>query len=546
MGIIMIIIIIILNSPCTLVYFHYSLIMALQYEDSYDIESELSEDDCRQDNNNNNNIMLNESMTMCLNEDEQDKNEDNIDNNSPNKKAISIRSESIAIDNINHNHNTRPMRSQTIEIHSDNKGYYNYDNNTLGRCYRQCCFSSFGIKITIILNIIMILLNSGLIIYEIILIIKDESLMHTKLPLWYMVCDFIITIILFIEMLFIFGAIYKYNICSYFKSGWECWIDIVVLILSIGCCAAYYFDFTTADVDNLTMLFVRVIRDIIRIVRCLWFFKMLYSNLIRLGIHKHSKGTEIFHGEPLLANKAWKSKYKLQINSSPKSTTSDQREYKGPKRVDIYDEDDIQNLINNQDEKLKHRKMYSLTPSPPNSKKTTPHQSNIKKKNSNSQSHNKNRSRIISSPSRGSHQRNKTRNCDEFREDLVNQINVNMNGISDDHHHHHHHRQTTESINSYGDRDRDRDGDTTSGLSYLTTGTNDNYYDNLRLRQIKKKSVDKQRLRDILRNLPSGSFDKQSFSIPDSDDDDEDEDDDDMPMVANITLHGDNDKLQII
>eukprot|EP00486_Rosalina_sp_Unknown_P015875 CAMPEP_0201585994 /NCGR_PEP_ID=MMETSP0190_2-20130828/127679_1 /ASSEMBLY_ACC=CAM_ASM_000263 /TAXON_ID=37353 /ORGANISM="Rosalina sp." /LENGTH=192 /DNA_ID=CAMNT_0048033001 /DNA_START=91 /DNA_END=665 /DNA_ORIENTATION=- len=145
-----------------------------------------------------------------------------------------------------------------------------------------------------------------------------------------------------------------------------------------------------------------------------------------------------FHGEPLLANKAWKSKYKLQINSSPKSTTSDQREYKGPKRVDIYDEDDIKNLMNKEDAKLKHRKMYSLTPSPPNSKTTTPHQSNMKykynKNKNDTSSHNKNRSRVISSPSRGSHQRNITRNCDEFRitiDDGKGQP-LNMNGISDD------------------------------------------------------------------------------------------------------------------
>ena len=561
----------------------------IEVEESYDIDSELSEDDCRQDiiktnhtNGDNplSDIHFNESMTMQLNIDDDDEGDDHQHNNnngiySSNIKAASIRSESIDIDidaqsqgtMIEHNskHKGRPIRSQTIEIFSEeNLKYHNYEQDTknwfcFGRCYRRCCFSALGIKITIFLNLLMILLNSGLIIYEIILIIQDKSLMHTQLPLWYIICDFIITIILFFEMLFTVAAIYKGNICKYFKSGWECWIDVIVLILSVGCCAAYYFDFADADIDNLTMLFVRVIRDIIRIVRCLWFFKMLYSNLIRLGIRKNTMMS--FRGEPLLANKAWKSKYKLQINSSPKSTQSDQREYKGPKRVDIYDEDDIKNLMHKEDEKLKYRQMYSLTPSPPNSKKTTPHQSNTKRNKTNSfkKQRHKNRSRIISSPSGKSHQRNLTRNCDEFTVDQeMNNINkLNMNDkLSDDRSDvisinsginsgsngsivHHRHTSTRILGSSHDNTDVINSYDAESGISYLTSGTNDNYYDNLKLRHIKKKSVDKQRLRELLKNLPSGSIiERESFSIED--------DEGDGINVGSHRLHSESDKLQII
>merc|ERR1719499_3076664 len=127
----------------------------------------------------------------------------------------------------------------------------------------------------------MVLLNSGMIIYEILLIIQQHTVIHTDLPLWYMIADITVTGILLIEMLLSIAILHAFNLCKYLRH-WECWVDMVVVTLSIGCCIMYYIDLTSESMDNLTMLFVRIIRDVFRIGRTLWFFKMLYSNLIRL------------------------------------------------------------------------------------------------------------------------------------------------------------------------------------------------------------------------------------------------------------------------
>merc|ERR1712013_129600 len=47
--------------------------------------------------------------------------------------------------------------------------------------------------------------------------------------------------------------------------------------------------------------------------------------------------------------------------------------------------------------------------------------------------------------------------------------------------------------------------ETSSALSgMLSTASNDAYYDNLKLRNVERKVVDKQRPKDLLNNLPSG------------------------------------------
>merc|ERR1711971_338446 len=117
----------------------------------------------------------------------------------------------------------------------------------------------------------MVSLNSTLIIYEIALVIRDHSIVQTTLPIWYIYTDIAVTAILFIEMAFAIAAIHDWI------RRWESWIDLLVLFLSIACCVAYLFDLENANIDNLTMLFVRICRDLIRVVRCVWFFKMLYS-----------------------------------------------------------------------------------------------------------------------------------------------------------------------------------------------------------------------------------------------------------------------------
>merc|ERR1711971_954952 len=158
--------------------------------------------------------------------------------------------------------------------------------------------------------------------------------------------------------------------------------------------------------------------------------------------------------------------YKLQRNGSPHSATSDQRAYKGTKRVDIFDENDIKQMH----AKKERQKLYSQTPSPPQMSKK------------------KMDMRL--------HCRNLTRNCEGI---YTLQSNEEMEeGM---------HRQTmtkcVDVMNSFND----------SSISVLTTGTNDgSYFDNLRLKQIKKKSVDKERLKLLLQNLPCDAIIDESSS----------------------------------
>eukprot|EP01084_Bolivina_argentea_P246514 412546_1 len=76
--------------------------------------------------------------------------------------------------------NFNPFKYNTFEF-ADNQTedveHIEHDTySSFGSIYRKCCFSNIGLKFTICLNALMVLINTFLIIYEIALIIKhDES-----------------------------------------------------------------------------------------------------------------------------------------------------------------------------------------------------------------------------------------------------------------------------------------------------------------------------------------------------------------------------------
>jgi len=102
------------------------------------------------------------------------------------------------------------------QLLKENREYMNNEGYTYcGQCYRKMCFSSCGLKISICINISMITLNTFLIIWEIILILKERSFIDSRLPLWYMICDLFITMVLLIEILFHISGVYRCNLCIF-------------------------------------------------------------------------------------------------------------------------------------------------------------------------------------------------------------------------------------------------------------------------------------------------------------------------------------------
>ncbi len=81
-----------------------------------------------------------------------------------------------------------------------------YDSKC-GVFYRKMCFSSTGIYMTLFVNLIMALLNSAMVLYEISLMFRPSQSFDTiVLPVWYIGCDVFITTILFLEVSFSAGA----------------------------------------------------------------------------------------------------------------------------------------------------------------------------------------------------------------------------------------------------------------------------------------------------------------------------------------------------
>ncbi|ETO27498.1 hypothetical protein RFI_09635 [Reticulomyxa filosa] len=186
----------------------------------------------------------------------------------------------------------------------DKSGHY----TRVGTFYRQCCFSKFGIRMTIFLNLCMVIINTFLIIYEALLSIHDHSLI-VNLPWWYVVLDVFILFVLFVEIMFHCSA-YQCHVKEYCSSGCENVVDIIVFVISAIGCALYL-----------------ITRDIIRIIRCIWFFRLLYTNMI---VFKDEKYYRTYHspdksnlGSPLTA----KEPYPSDPNNTGNTRSSPQNGY---------------------------------------------------------------------------------------------------------------------------------------------------------------------------------------------------------------------------
>lgn len=197
---------------------------------------------------------------------------------------------------INNNDNNYPYHYE-YEQEDDYNNYSSCDEDDsygeFGMKYRQFCFSSNGIKFSIGLNILMVVINTILIVYEIVLMIKSHSFTtyyDAQLPLIYSVIDILLTSILLIEISLHLTAIYKCHICNYFKYSHDHKIDILVFLLSLFLCILYLFNlFGASDMDNISFLVVRIFRDIMRVVRCVIFAKFLYDSYVQLAAPKRSK-----------------------------------------------------------------------------------------------------------------------------------------------------------------------------------------------------------------------------------------------------------------
>eukprot|EP01083_Nonionella_stella_P097973 275429_1 len=193
------------------------------------------------------------------------------------KSNKSIRKTCTTAKDIQHD----PYYGEEEDYNTDHRVY-----TTIGNVYRSFCFSSFGIKFTIFLNVMMVLINTFLIIYEVILMLKSHSFTsyyNLELPLFYTVFDVVLTVILLVEITLHITAIYQCHVCNYFKYNSDHKIDILVFLLSLFLCILYALDaFNMSDMDSIGLLMLRVVRDFMRFVRCVIFAKFLYDSYVQL------------------------------------------------------------------------------------------------------------------------------------------------------------------------------------------------------------------------------------------------------------------------
>eukprot|EP00485_Elphidium_margaritaceum_P007177 CAMPEP_0202710532 /NCGR_PEP_ID=MMETSP1385-20130828/22503_1 /ASSEMBLY_ACC=CAM_ASM_000861 /TAXON_ID=933848 /ORGANISM="Elphidium margaritaceum" /LENGTH=225 /DNA_ID=CAMNT_0049370087 /DNA_START=150 /DNA_END=827 /DNA_ORIENTATION=+ len=134
---------------------------------------------------------------------------------------------------------------------------------------------------TIVVNLMLVLMNVFLVIYEAVLISQHNFAFGTNLPEWFFICDLLITIFLILEVLGHWYIGYDCD-CRQFVaiSTWDNKVDVMTMLISVVCCALYATDFgSSSDIDNLLFLSVRISRDIIRIIRCFFFFRLLHGSL---------------------------------------------------------------------------------------------------------------------------------------------------------------------------------------------------------------------------------------------------------------------------
>jgi len=152
----------------------------------------------------------------------------------------------------------------------------------------------------------MLLLNLYLIVYE-FLYLRPFSYQAIPSPEWFIVCDILIVVVLFLEIAVRYAE-YEFDWRGYFRefrlqsTSWngqnvvptnllQAFFtrqlfgnlgDVLVLLVSIAVLIIYFYedDVTARAQDNLSLLFVRIFRDIVRLFRCVWFMFTLYESVV--------------------------------------------------------------------------------------------------------------------------------------------------------------------------------------------------------------------------------------------------------------------------
>jgi hypothetical protein len=143
---------------------------------------------------------------------------------------------------------------------------------------QACCYGDECIVFQIVFNVIMCLLNTFMIAWDILYMFPRESDGHSIILMWFTFFDIFIVAVLVLELAVHF---YLSRSCLAFFSECHNIFDIIVCIISIAACLIVYAEENLyGNVSEETLLVLRVLRDVARILRLYWFFTALYANVI--------------------------------------------------------------------------------------------------------------------------------------------------------------------------------------------------------------------------------------------------------------------------
>jgi len=159
-------------------------------------------------------------------------------------------------------------------------------NRKVAERTRQICYSSCGFVLQVGLNACMFLLNGFLIVYEIVYLHPFKH--PIKTPLWFIELDLLVIIVLCVEVCVRFCE-FGLN-CRYYCCQCTNLFDVFVLLVSLGAAAVYIFEdnLKSQAADSLTFLAMRVFRDGVRMIRCIWFLTVLYQTFVDFEKHDPS------------------------------------------------------------------------------------------------------------------------------------------------------------------------------------------------------------------------------------------------------------------
>ena len=114
---------------------------------------------------------------------------------------------------------------------------------------------------------------------------------NLRLPLIYSLFDVVLTVVLLIEISLHLTAIYRCHLCHYFRYSNSHKADVLIFVLSLMLCIIVLFDVFpgVSDMDNMGFLMLRIVRDIMRFVRCIIFTKILYDSIVQLNTPKKER-----------------------------------------------------------------------------------------------------------------------------------------------------------------------------------------------------------------------------------------------------------------